>query len=277
MTTSDVFSEAFHTTGIENFLRLIFPREWQPIQSRILESGATFSQEGCPWAPRWSKIPLTVRYGTTELETHVKSCIYRAHDCLHQLWGLPHPDPDFTQEGFYVYKRSQMCGEVAVLTLTEFVLCPLLLKAHPEIKDTIVKRNALAMLEGPLRGRSIEQIAARLDTLLHKKLRPAWVRQHPEAMAFCDDYVPMLQFDRDCIDHNWKLMQAAKWSNSRIPNAPYSQELDGLELTQWMIRDFFHQMDTGAATDYALVVFNQSRREDLVLPEGWNEPRATEA
>lgn len=272
MTTVETFRQAFNTRNSMLFLDLIFPPEWKAIRSRILESGVLFSNDQCAWAPRWSKVPPTIRHGQSELEGHVKSCIYRAHDFIHQLWGLPHPDPNFTEEGFRVYKRSQMCGEVAVLTLTEFVLVPRLAEMHPTLRPFLEKRNAIPMLEGPLKGRSVEQVAARLDTLLHKKKRPSWVRNHASSTAFCDDYVPMLQHDRDCIDHNWKLLKAQRWENPELPNAPYSQDLDGLELTTWMIRDFFHQMDTGPETDDALAVFNRNRRGNLSLPSGWNEP-----
>jgi len=274
--TRERFYEAFHTHDVARFLELVFPPEWKPVAARILESGVTIAEEMCPWAPRWSPVPPTVRLGRPGspeqgLATLVKSCIYRAHDCLHQLWGLPLPGQEYTEEDFFVYKRSQMCGEVAVLTLTEFVLCDRLRQLHPELSNILQTRNALAMLDGPLRGRSLEQIAARLDTLLHKQMRPKWVREHAPSMAFCDDYIPMLEHDRRAVDHNWALMKATKWDPKGLPDARYSQKTDGLELTLWMIRDFQQILDTGESVDSSLREFNLTRRAGLVLPQGWNE------
>lgn len=278
MNTVEVFAEAFHTRDIRTFLRLVFPPDWASIGARIVESGVTLCEDLCAWAPRWSPVPPTVRNGrrgtvvSMDFEKHVKSCIYRAHDCLHQLWGLPIPGPAFDDDDFYVYKRSQMCGEVAVLTLTEFVLCSRLVELHPLLRPIIEWRNAIPMLEGPLRGRSFEQIAARLDGLLHKKVRPRWVRDFAPATAFVDDYVPMLEGDRRAIDHNWRLMKSADWRPVGAPNARYNPGLDGLELTSWMITDFFHLLDTDPVVDEGLASFNQSRRIGIVLPAGWNEP-----
>lgn len=129
------------------------------------------------------------------------------------------------------------------------------------------------MLRGPLRGRSPEQIAARLDELLHKKIRPKWLRDNTSATAFADDYVPMLEHDRRCIDHNWQIMRANCWRPESAPNVRYSPSLSGLELTTWMIRDFFHLLDTDPQVDVALAAFNRERRKSIELPSGWNEPK----
>lgn len=271
--TKELFKEAFETRDIQRFMTLVFPPEWAAVTARIMESGVTMSMDLCSWAPRWSPVPPTIRTGPDELSTWVKSCIFRAHDCIHQLWGLPTPGSDqFTEEDFYLYKRAQMCGEVAVLTLTEFVLVKRFAEMHPVLQPLLWKRNALPMLDGPLRNRTLQQITARLDTLLHKKLRPKWVREHPISMAFCDDYVPMLEDDRRAIDHNWDLMKMAKWLPTGAPNARYSKETDGLELTMWMINDFFHLLDTDAMIDAGLVSFNRERRSLIILPKSWNEP-----
>src|SRR6185295_8543805 len=97
MSTQVVFQEAFETRDIERFLSLMFPASWDGVAARIIESGVEMSTELCPWAPRWSFIPPTERKGKTDLEKHVKSCMFRVHDCLHQLWGLPTPSPTFTE------------------------------------------------------------------------------------------------------------------------------------------------------------------------------------
>ncbi len=224
-----------------------------------------------PWAPRMSRISPTVKLGKTGLETQAKSCLFRAHDCIHQLWGLPLPSEDFPDSEFRTYKKAQMCGEVAVLTLTEFVLAEHFLQEYPKLQSLMDSRNALPLLKGPLAGRSVAQIAARLDGVLHKKIRPHWVRENEHATRFCDDYVPMLEWDRSNIDHNWRIMKHTGWRPIDAPNARYSAELDGLELTAWMINDFWHQMDTGAEVDEGLAEYNRSRRSRIIIPDGWNE------
>lgn len=273
MNTDERFISAFKTRDIEEFLKLIFPPTWQGIASRIIESGVQISTEMCPWAPKWSKIPPTVRNGTTEFETAVKSCIFRVHDCLHQLWGLPLPSAAFSEEDFYLYKRSQMCGEVAVLTLTEFVFCKYAYEQFADTSEIIRKRNAIPMLEGPLQSKTPLQIALRMDDLLHKKRRPKWVRDCKAAVSFVDDYVPMLEYDRRDIDHNWNIMKSTGWRPVSAPNARYNLDLDGLELTTWMVTDFYHLMDTDVGVDTELRDFNRSRRESIKLPDGWGLPK----
>lgn len=262
---------AFYTRDLTTFMEIVFPPLWRPIAARILESGATMSTTPCDWAPRWTPISPTVRTASIEHITHLKSCIYRAHDCLHQLWGLPLPSPDFTDDDFYLYKRAQMCGEVAVLTLVEFELATHLFAQLDDLsKDHLWSRNALPLVDGPLRGKSPEEIATRLDDLLHKQRRPRWVRDSRAAIALVDDYVPMLEEDRQLVDHNWALMKNSHWSPGQLPNARYSPNLDGLELTLWMMEDFAHLLGTDPVVDWPLAMFNRSRRANIKLPAGWN-------
>lgn len=280
--TERVFGRAYETRDAHEFMTLVFPPEWKPITARILESGVTMSNEVCPWAPRWTPVSPTIRPHPPDpnrqqkpdvherLRRHVKSCIYRAHDLLHQLWGLPVPR-SFCEDERFVYKRAQMCGEVAVLTLTEFVLCRHLREMHPSIVSMLWVRNALPLLEGPLRGRSTHQIAARLDDILHKKTQPRWLRESEYARSFVADYVPMLEEDRRMVDHNWQLMKKSDWCPTWLPNVPYNPDLDGLELTMWMITDFYHLLETSQVPDPVLASFNASRRRQTVLPAGWNE------
>jgi hypothetical protein len=269
--SQDPFIEAFQTRDIEHFLKLVFPPTWQGLAARIVESGVTISTDPFgAWAPRWSKIPPTIRAGKTSIETALKSCMFRVHDCIHQLWGLPLPSERLDEDDFYEYKRAQMCGEVAVLTLTEFDFANYWYGEREDLQGLLQVRMALPMMWGPLAGKTTLQVAQRLDDLLHKKSRPRWVREHAAATAFVDDYVPMLEFDRVNINHNWKLMKAANWRPVGAPNSRYSPHLDGLELTQWMIEDFFHLMQTDAVVDEPLRDFNRQRREGIVLPAGWN-------
>lgn len=270
ITSEQAFMEAFETRSITTFMRIVFPPEWASIAARIIESGATMSEDVVPWAPRWTPVSPTKRYGDSDHETRVKSCIYRAHDCLHNLWGLPVPT-DFSDESRRLYKRAQMCGEVSVLGLTEFALCESMLRRWPDLAPILIKRNALPLLHGPLARLSLAQLVGRLDRLLHAKLRPRWVRENHEATAFVDDYVPMLEEDRRLVDHNWELMKRTKWLPGPLPNARYSDHMDGSELTAWMIEDFEHLLSTDAVVDEPLAEFNRDRRSHVRLPEGWNE------
>lgn len=162
-----------------------------------------------------------------------------------------------------------MCGEVAVLTLIEFELTHYWHQKRDDLRELINERNAVPMLHGPLEGKTILQIAQRLDELLHKKTKP-WVREHAPSLAFVNDYVPMLETDRKNIDHNWNLMKLNNWRPTTAPNSRYSQKLDGLELTQWMIEDFYHLIETDDIVDEPLREFNRQRRVGIILPNGWN-------
>jgi len=104
---------AFYARNLPDFLRFALPNEWGGVKRAILESGAWMTTRKVKWAPRWSGIHMTLKTGDSEDIVAVKSVLYRAHDCLHQLWGLPLPGQN--DDDFYEYKRSQMCGEVAVL------------------------------------------------------------------------------------------------------------------------------------------------------------------
>lgn len=278
MTNTEIeekFKTLFYTADIEQFIFNVLPCSWNGIAARIVESGAEFTTHPVKWAPRWSKIPMTIRAGATPFETHVKSCIYRIHDCIHQLWGLPTPTNLFTEEDRYNFKRAGMCGEVAVLTLTEFVFVRELFELYPHMQEILNKRKALKILrEGGLEGKTPLEIALRLDGLLHKKIRPFWVRMSKSATDFCDDYVPMLEADRVSLDHHWDALKedsyTSKYNLDSAPNSRYSNNLDGLELTTWMIEDFFHLKQTDDAIDRALQEFNRERRSLIVLPENWD-------
>jgi len=264
-----VFETAANTRELKVFLELIFPAEWASISARILESGATMSNEPVRWAPRWTPISPTVRVGKNPLETSIKSCLYRAHDSIHQLWGLPIPSLEMSEDDFFLYKRAQMCGEVAVLALTEFALAESIAKRFPELREFLNTRNALVMWSGPLSNKSVKQVACRLDELLHKKINPRWVRENEAAKAFVKKYVPMLESDRFAINNNWEIMKAKGFHPSGLPNARYSSSLSGLELTTWMIEDFYHLLDTDPVVDTQLANFNKQRRANIKLPEGW--------
>ncbi len=264
---------AYEVFEIEEFLRLALPPHWGGIRARILETGATMTASSCKWAPRWSQIPATKRVGRCDDESRMRSIIYRVHDCLHQLWGLPHPGSLDSEDDYHYYKRAQMCGEITVLTLCEFVYAKWLYDSFPELGSWIEGRCAVRMLEKDLSGKSILQLAYRLDEFLHKGRMPRWVREDEHASAFAEYYIPMLAGDRDTIDKCWAAMQAEpSWIDTALTDAPkarFADSLNGMELIAWMVADFEHLLWSSPEPDLALVRWNQARRAKIVLPAGW--------
>ena len=265
-------TKAYNSTDLKEFMELVFPKKWTPLIARIIESGATY-KENDKFAPRWSTIPFTERKGKADIESQLKSIIFRVHDCLHQLWGLSTPDT-FDNDEFYNFKRMWMCAEIAVLTITEFFFCQWLYDTQPHLREILEARNTLLFkATSPLRNKDMQSTAARLDELLHKKTIPKWVRDNPHGMIFIEDFVPMLEQDRTKIDCNWALLkqQDNKDYLKDLSNQRYSKDLDGLELTVWMIKDFEHLLNTGDEIDIGLAKFNANRRDNINLPDLWNQ------
>jgi hypothetical protein len=263
---------AFEATTLRDFLAHAFPSSLQGVAARILESGAEFSPTAVEWAPRWSGIPFTKRKAAAGgLEEKIATVLFRGHDCIHNLWGLPRVDP-FNAEACFLYKRTQMCGEVAVLTLTEFVLAAAWARSNPLYGPVIDQRNALPLLDGPLAGLSPREIAARLDSVLHQRVGrpPAWVRCNPVASRFVEDYTRMLEADRASIDRCLLSMQEARWVAPQGPMFRPSPLMDGLELTLWMVDDFFHLARTSPEVDEDIAAFNRARRAAIQFPAGWS-------
>ncbi len=268
--------EAFEVRDLEEFLQRVFPAEWAGLAARILETGATMSEEPYAWAPRWTPISPTLRIGRCDDETRMRSIIFRVHDCLHQLWGLPHPGDLESEDDRREYKKAQMCGEIAVLTLCEFVYVRGLHEQFPELREWIDGRCAVPMTRTVMRGKSALQIALRVDELLHKRWVARWAREDAATMAWVEYYAPMLQRDRDMIDQCWRAMKAEpEWIRVGLAGAPkarFDAALTGLELTAWMIADFEHQLTSSPHVDRALVEWNRARRAKLRLPAGWPGP-----
>lgn len=264
---------AADATTIEAFLDLAFPAEWDGIRARILESGATFSSNPGRWAPGWTPIPFTVRIGRTDDESRMRSIFYRVHDCLHQLWGLPHPHDLTEASARRSFKRAVMCGEVAVLTLTEFVFAAHVHARFPELREWIDGRCAVPLMHTLLRGKTPTQVALRLDEILHKQFIGAWAQNSEPATAFATYYTPMLAEDRARVDVCIGAMAADPLATATLletaPRARFGDRMNGMELTAWMIADFEHQLTTSPAPDQALVDFNRDRRSRLVLPAQW--------
>lgn len=266
LAASDVFD-------IEAFTEQVLPPAWGGVRARILESGATMSAVPCPWAPRWTPVPPTRRIGRCDDESRMRSIIFRVHDCLHQLWGLPHPGDLDSEDDARDYKKAQMCGEIVVLTLTELVYAKWLHERFPELRDWIDGRCAVPMTRGVLQGKTTLQMAQRVDELLHKGWTARWAREDPATAAWTAYYRPMLQRDRDTIDRCWEAMRAEPdWIRRGLAGAPHARfasSLTGLELTTWMVTDFEQILGTAPSPDRALVAWNRERRSKIVLPAGW--------
>jgi len=270
--------KAFFCTDIREFLKEVLPDEWSSLSARIIESGAVF-RDIKDFAPRWTDIPFTQRNGKSSLESYMKSMIFRVHDCLHQLWGLPIPKK-FDKKEYKYFKRMWMCAEVSVLTIVEFFYCQWLFDTQEHLREFLINRNTLLFKEtSDLKHKNMLETAARLDHILHRAKgdQPSWVRDNPYGRVFAEDFVPMLSIDRINIDHNWKLLsdQFKRGETSyltKLPNQRYSKQLDGLELTTWMIQDFEHLLKTDDEIDEELVKFNIMRRSQVKLPDTWNYP-----
>jgi hypothetical protein len=269
--------KAFFAETAHEFLLEVFPKKWWSIAARIVETGAEFSttMDVNGFAPGWSFIPRTVRYsksGNIE-ETYFKSMIFRVHDFLHQLWGLPIPknfDDDKEREFF---KRMWMCAEMSVLTVVEFYYCQWLFDTQPHLRQFLIARNTLLFKRTTeLCNKTMEQTALRLDGLLHKKTQPRWVTENQHGVEFIRDFVEMLAYDRVNIDHNWNLLKSQKDKTylNNLANQTYSEYLDGVELTSWMIKYFELLLDTSIRIDGGLQRFNLERRKNVKLPSNWN-------
>jgi hypothetical protein len=266
----DTLRAAFETDDVEIFLACAFPPHWSGIEARILESGVTMSKENNGWAPQWSPVSLTVR-GTPEDEPNmiIRSVIYRVHDMLHNLWGMPHPY-SLHEKHFSFYKKVQMAGEIAVLTLTEFEYCNWLREQlNPEHRWTIDVREAVGIRRKTFSHLDLVAIGNRVDELLHKKMRFRWIT--PEIERWIEYYIPMLENDRKMIDRIWEVLNATGWKpNPDAPSCVISSDLTGREITEWMIKDFQHKLLTSYKVDKGLRLLNMERRARMpAFPPGW--------
>lgn len=260
---------AYEATDIQDFMDHAFPAEWAGVVARILETGVDMTPGPVRWAPLWSSVPRTVRKrrpGCSEDEHRLASVLFRSHDCLHQLWGLPNP-----RMGRDLYMRVQMCGEVAVLTITEFALAPRWLEERPDLEGVVNRRRALPLLRGPMRGLSLLDIGGRLNDVLHLRTGrpPSWVREDQNASAFVADYDAMLAHDRKCITANYDAWETHGFPPDNLPQLVMDHRITGTELTRWMIQGFERTLQTAGPPDWHLRDFNAQRRARVMLPDGW--------
>ena len=262
--------QAYYSETLYDFMDKLFPINWGGLKARIIETGVAFTNENEPWLIGVSDIQKTPRKGSTYIESIVKSTLFIAHDCFHNLWGLPYIN-EFNSESLSYFKRAQMSGEVAVLTITEFILAKQIKKRHPELKSIIDKRNATPMMEYGeiLYHLAPRDLALRLDEVLHKGKYEEWIYKSNTGLAFFEDYMPMLQRDRKNIIDNWEIMKKNNFIPNALPNVRYSRNLTGAELTQWMIDDFMHLRSSDETIDQELATFNRQRRKRMNIPKEW--------
>ena len=255
---------------IYSFMDELFPSDWGGVKSRITETGVKLTKTPEPWLIGFSDISFTQKSGSTYLESLLKSCLFTAHDCFHNLWGLPYID-DFSDESFDLFKKAQMSGEVAVLCVTEFFLAKELVKSMPELKYIVEKRCAIQMISngGDLYQITPRDLAGRLDEVIHTGMDQFWVRKSKIASDFFGYYIPMLQKDRENIDANWEIMKKNNFIPNAFPNVRYNVNLTGAELTKWMVEDFLYMKTTDMHIDYELAEFNHKRRRAMKVPSGW--------
>lgn len=263
--------KAFHSNNLYDFMYNLFPYNWRGVIARIYETGVSFTDDpNEPWLIGVSNIFKTWKNGTTYIDSLIKSCLFIAHDCFHNLWGLPHIS-DFSDESKKLFQKAQMSGEVAVLVVTEFILAKQIKKRHKELEYNIDKRNASQMISygNELYHLAPRVLAGRLDEMLRSNIVEYWVKDSKSAKNFFDDYIPMLNGDITNIDKNWEIMKRDEFIPNALPNARYSTKMTGAELTQWMIDDFMHIRNSDEMVDFELREFNKGRREVMVVPRDW--------
>lgn len=273
MLSKSIISKAANSKNIVEFLNLIFPPEWDSIKARIIESGVVIHEnDNCKWMPRLSPLPFTVKtWGATEFQNNVSSIMYRIHDCIHQLWGMPLPTKNITVS-LSDYKKAQMCGEVVVLMLTEIYFGKYLWEnGDDEMKEFLKLRDAVPMYYSCLKDKTMEEILLRFDGIFHHGHRPSWIYNNKNALEFVNYYDKMLQTDRENIDFNYNSIIDSMWELPEYAMSPvtYSNDLDGTELTLWMLRDFQQLKNSSPYVDTDLMEFNRKRRKDITLPTDW--------
>lgn len=140
------FYMSFNSPDLKTFMDNLFPLNWKGVTARIIETGVKFSTDpNEPWLIGVSDIHKTKKVGTTFIESLIKSVLFTSHDCFHQLWGLPYID-NYDDKDFNFFKKAQMCGEIAVLTITEFILAKQLKKRCTELTNLIDKRCSTALM-----------------------------------------------------------------------------------------------------------------------------------
>lgn len=262
--------KAYKSETLLEFMKELYPVNWGGICARIIETGVSFTEEDEPWLIGVSDIQKTVRKGNTYVESILKSVLFMAHDTFHNLWGLPYiKDFDLNNQEFFM--KAQMCGEIAVLTVTEFILAKQIKKRHKELGSLIDKRNAVPMMNygEELYHLSPRDLATRLESILKDGKYQKWIYNTDTGMNFFNDYIPMLQKDIRNILQNWDTMKRYNFIPNALCNNRYNSNMSSSELTQWMLDDFMHQRNSDGNIDYELSEFNRNRRKRMVVPTEW--------
>jgi hypothetical protein len=271
--TYNLIYQAFNTRDLEIFMNLMFPKSWKPVIYTILESGAIMSKDNCHWAPKWSMVPPTIRGNLqeNELDCMVRSCIFRVHDCIHNLWGLHMPGNMYSELDRINYKKSQMAGEIAVLGITEFVYCRHLLDMHPSLHKIIIERDAIKMTQGVMKNGSLDSIVLKLNQILYENIYPSWINSDVNTLNFINYYRPMLERDRQGVDNNWEILKINRQIQNNCSDDKYDNTLTGGELSLWMCRNFNMILnDKSKKLSSNVVEKNRMlRNASNVFPDNW--------
>ena len=143
------------------------------------------------------------------------------------------------------------------------------MERDPEISPIILKRQAVNIMNNVFKNKTSNEIVSRIDTMLHKKFHESWMNNE-SVKLFREYYIPMLELDRKNSENNFYIMKANNWRPVNAPNNRYNSELTGLEMTNWMMNDFHHQLNTDNVIDEGLMLFNRNRLEGIIIPDGWN-------
>jgi len=174
------------------------------------------------------------------------------HDLFHQISPVE-VSGKYDEDSRVQFKKSSMCGEVAVLYLTEFRYAEALAEAKPEWEEDIRERKSLPLLD-LMRRKGVlawEDQVACLDNLLYGDSFFPFLQGEPEVKDFIEDYWSMFERDRGFLDHNWELLKGDKWEPKRVIS--YDPTLNHLELTKHMVKIFL----------YIQMVMDVRLREDL--------------
>jgi len=273
---SERFYYAYETDCILTFCNIMMGPSWSGIVARIMENGAQFNKHNkIDWLPGWSSISMTKKISKTNDsdEAIFKSLVYRFHDIIHNIWVFPNLKITSPKDEF-LYKKIQMAGEVATLTITEFFW---LSNLHREVpykwKVFIEKRNAHKIYGVPIKEEIIYDVGDYVSLMVGEgSIKGAFSGTASE--DFASDYFRMLEEDRSMIDENLSLIKMNNWSPSAnkfyIPSR-YDYDISEKKLVRSMLRNFMKYFENKRTSfNNSLRFSNLNRRYAMnPFPSGW--------
>lgn len=227
---------------------------WRNMITRGIQNGAYWSApKGC-WLAARTGIPVTKK------SNKFKEIIYQVHDWFHQHTPSLSPSNFDEREGVY-WTTSQISGEIAVLAYTEFFF------VADEVDRLWDEEQAASRLALPflskLQSPDVSEMADILYRLLVLGERPNWARSR-EAVAFLNDYQPMLDLDSRMIKRYWECISETKWST----NAPFVPDgsIDGRADVQRHIQNIRKAVEQTCIRDPYAAFENQRIRRSFPLP-----------